>query len=60
MVVKLPEAGWQKELDTLESLIVDKSILERNLVEIDLRSPAYYFFILKSGETSKVNRGREL
>ena len=60
VVVKLPEAGWQKELDTLESLIVDKSILERNLVEIDLRSPAYYFFILKSGETSKVNRGGEL
>ena len=60
VVVKLPETGWQKELDTLESLIVDKSILERNLAEIDLRSPAYYFFILKSGQTSKVDRGREL
>jgi cell division protein FtsQ len=60
VVVKLPETGWQKELDTLESLIVDKSILERNLTEIDLRSPAYYFFLLKSGQTSKVDRGSEL
>lgn len=60
VVVQLPETGWQKELDTLESLIVDKSILERNLTEIDLRSPAYYFFILKSGQTSKVDRGSEL
>ncbi len=60
VVVKLPEAGWQKELETLESLIVDKSILERNLAEIDLRVPAYYFFVLKNGQTSKVDRGREL
>jgi len=60
VIVKLPETGWQKELDTLESLIVDKSILERNLAEIDLRVPSYYFFVLKSGQTSKVDRGREL
>jgi cell division protein FtsQ len=60
VIVKLPEAGWQKELDTLESLIVDKSILEHNLAEIDLRAPGYYFFVLKSGQTSKVDRGREL
>jgi cell division protein FtsQ len=60
VVVKLPETGWQKELDTLESLIVDKSILERNLIEIDLRSPRYFFFLLKSGQTSKVDRGGEL
>jgi len=60
VIVKLPENGWQKELDTLESLIVDKSILERNLTEIDLRSPSYYFFLLKSGQASKVDRGSEL
>jgi cell division protein FtsQ len=60
VVVQLPEAGWQKELDALESLIVDKSILERNLTEIDLRSPRYYFFLLKSGQASKVDRGSEL
>jgi len=60
VVVKLPETGWQKELGTLESLIVDKSILERNLTEIDLRSPRYFFFLLKSGQTGKVDRGSEL
>ena len=60
MIVKLPEVGWQKELETLESLIVDKSILERNLAEIDLRVPNYFFFVLKGGQTSKVDRGREL
>jgi cell division protein FtsQ len=60
VVVQLPETNWQKELDTLESLIVDKSILERNLTEIDLRSPNYYFFVLKSGQTGKVDRGSEL
>lgn len=60
VTVQLPETGWQKELNTLESLIVDKSILERNLTEIDLRSPRYFFFLLKSGQTSKVDRGSEL
>jgi cell division protein FtsQ len=60
VIVKLPETGWQKELGTLESLIVEKSILERNLAEIDLRSPSYYFFILKNGQASKVDRGSEL
>jgi len=60
VTVQLPEIGWQKELDALESLIVDKSILERNLTEIDLRSPRYFFFLLKSGQTSKVDRGSEL
>jgi cell division protein FtsQ len=60
VVVQLPETGWQKELDMLESLIVDRSILERNLSEIDLRSPRYFFFLLKSGQTSKVDRGSEL
>ena len=28
---KLPETGWQKELDALEHLIVDKGILERDV-----------------------------
>jgi len=50
VVVQLPDAGWQKQLDTLEHLIVDNSILERNLIEIDLRSPTKYFFILKNGQ----------
>ena len=44
---KLPETGWQKELDALEHLIVDKGILERDVTEIDLRSPTHYFFVLQ-------------
>ena len=61
VVVQLPDAGWQKQLDTLEHLIVDNSILERNLTEIDLRSPTKYFFILKNGQSKSIDdRGREL
>ncbi|MDE1987043.1 MAG: FtsQ-type POTRA domain-containing protein [Alphaproteobacteria bacterium] len=50
VVVKLPETGWQKQLGALEHLIVDKGILERDVVEIDLRSPTQYFFVTKTGE----------
>jgi cell division protein FtsQ len=59
VVVQLPEAGWQKELDALEYLIVDQGILERDVTEIDLRSPQQYFFVLKSGEKKDVERGKE-
>ena len=31
VVVKLPETGWQKQLDALEHLIIDKGILERDV-----------------------------
>jgi len=57
VVVKLPELKWQPELDTLERLIIDKGILERDVVEIDLRSPTQYFFVLKSGEKKNEPRG---
>jgi cell division protein FtsQ len=58
VVVKLPEESWQKQLDVLEHLIVDKSILERDLSEIDLRSPDNYFFTLRSsGQQQQVTRG---
>ncbi|MEJ0041978.1 MAG: FtsQ-type POTRA domain-containing protein [Rhizomicrobium sp.] len=57
VTVKLPELGWPKELDVLEHLIIDKGILERDLVEIDLRSPTQYFFVLKSGEKKTETRG---
>jgi cell division protein FtsQ len=60
VVVELPEAGWQKELDTLETLIVDKGILERNVTEIDLRSPSHYFFMLKGDPVKHSDRGSEL
>ena len=59
VVVKLPEADWQKELDALEHLIVDNGILERDVTEIDLRSPAQYFFVLKNGEKKDLQRGKE-
>ncbi len=60
VVVQLPDADWQRQLGTLEHLIVDNGILERNLTEIDLRSPSQYFFILKNGQSKNIDRGREL
>jgi cell division protein FtsQ len=57
VLVKLPEADWQKELDALEHLIIDKGILERDVSEIDLRSPTQYFFVLRSGEKKNEPRG---
>jgi cell division protein FtsQ len=59
VVVKLPETGWQKELDALERLIVDAGVLERDITEIDLRSPTQFFFVLRSGEKKDVQRGKE-
>jgi cell division protein FtsQ len=59
VVVKLPETGWPMELDALEHLIVDNGILERDVTEIDLRSPSQYFFVLRSGEKKDVDRGKE-
>ena len=59
VTVELPESGWQKELDSLEHLIIDNGILERDVTEIDLRSPSHYFFLLKSGEKKDVQRGKE-
>jgi cell division protein FtsQ len=59
VVVQLPESGWQKQLDTLEHLIIDNGILERDVTEIDLRSPTHYFFLLKNGEKKDAERGKE-
>jgi cell division protein FtsQ len=59
VVVQLPESGWQKQLDALEHLIIDNGILERDVTQIDLRSPTHYFFLLKSGEKKDVERGKE-
>jgi cell division protein FtsQ len=59
VVVKLPESGWPKELTALEHLIIDNAILERDVTEIDLRSPTHYFFVLRSGEKKDMKRGRE-
>jgi cell division protein FtsQ len=61
VTVKLPETGWQRELDTLEHMIVDQGILERSIGEIDLRIHSHYFFGLKGAPVPKpVDRGSEL
>jgi len=54
VIVELPEDGWQKELDALEHLIVDKGILERDIAEIDLRMHDDYFFILRNGQKQQM------
>ncbi|HWU55852.1 MAG TPA: cell division protein FtsQ/DivIB [Rhizomicrobium sp.] len=59
VVVQLPDSGWQKELDALERLIIDGGILERDITQIDLRSPTHYFFLLKNGEKKDAPRGKE-
>jgi cell division protein FtsQ len=59
VVVQLPEMGWRKELDALEHLIIDGGILERDVTQIDLRSPTHYFFLLKNGEKKDAERGKE-
>ncbi|HZQ39339.1 MAG TPA: FtsQ-type POTRA domain-containing protein [Rhizomicrobium sp.] len=59
VVVELPENGWRKELDALEHLIADNGILERDVTQIDLRSPNQYFFVLRGGEKKDVQRGKE-
>ena len=59
VVVQLPETGWQKQLDALEHLIIDSSILERDVTQIDLRSPTHYFVLLKNGDKKDVERGKE-
>lgn len=53
VVVELPEDGWQQQLSALDRLIVDKGILERDIREIDLRPPDYYFFVFRNGTGQK-------
>lgn len=58
VVVELPEIGWAKQLDELEHLIVDKGVLEKDIKEIDLRSPDNLFFQLRnSGKQQQPARG---
>jgi len=60
VIVKLPEDNWQKQIATLEHLIVDKAILERDVTEIDLRNSTNYFFLLKSGEKKDIEGGKPI
>ncbi len=58
VLVKLPEEGWAKELGTLERLIVDNAVLERDIAEIDLRLHDNYFFTLRhQAPARKTSRG---
>jgi cell division protein FtsQ len=57
VVVQLPEEDWQRQLDTLEHLIVDKGVLERDISEIDLRARDNYFFVLRNGQKQQSTRG---
>jgi cell division protein FtsQ len=59
VVVQLPETDWQKQLDVLEHLIIDKGVLERDVTEIDLRSRTHYFFLLKNGVKKDAESGKE-
>ena len=58
VVVELPEIAWTKQLDVLDHLIVDEGVLERDIKEIDLRSPDNLFFQLRnSGKQQPPARG---
>jgi cell division protein FtsQ len=57
VIVQLPEEGWQKQLDVLEHLIVDKGILERDISAIDLRARDNYFVVLRNGQKQQSTRG---
>ncbi|HEX3430699.1 MAG TPA: FtsQ-type POTRA domain-containing protein [Rhizomicrobium sp.] len=54
VIVELPEEDWQKQLDVLEHLIVDRGILERDIAEIDLRMHDNYFFLLRNGQKQQM------
>ena len=58
VTVKLPEDGWESQLTELESLIVEKAILERDIEMIDLRYPDNYVFKLHNGDSRPVSRER--
>lgn len=58
VTVKLPEEGWESQLAELESLIVEKAILERDIEMIDLRYPDNYVFKLHNGDSRPVSRER--
>jgi cell division protein FtsQ len=56
--VRLPEEGWQNELQELERLIVDRGVLERDVEIIDLRYPDSYIFQLHNGDSRPITRER--
>lgn len=59
VIVKLPESGFEKELDALDKLIVEKGVLESDIREIDMRDPAYYYFVRRNGVGEQKDRKNE-
>lgn len=59
VVVKLPEIGFERQLDALDKLIVEKGILETDIQEIDLRDPNYFYFKRRSGAGEQKDRKTE-
>jgi cell division protein FtsQ len=58
VAVKLPEEGWEREIATLEGLIVEDGILERDIEVIDLRFADRYIFRLRGGDSRTESRER--
>jgi cell division protein FtsQ len=57
VIVQLPEEGWQRQLDVLEHLIVDKGVLERDISAIDLRAKDNIYFVLRGSQKQQPTRG---
>lgn len=60
VTVKLPEQGWEREIGTLEKLIVEDGVLEKDLEIIDLRFADRYIFQLRSGDSHESPRERPI
>jgi cell division protein FtsQ len=58
VAVKLPEEGWERELKTLDGMIVSGGILERDIEVIDLRFADRYIFRLRNGDSQSESRER--
>jgi len=58
VAVKLPEEGWEREIRTLERLIVEEGVLERDIEVIDLRFADRYIFRLRNGDSQRASRER--
>jgi cell division protein FtsQ len=56
--VKLPEEGWEQQLQILEKMIVEQGVLERDIQIIDLRFADRYIFQLRNGDSHESPRGR--
>ena len=59
VIVKLPEAGWDVQLDKLDRLIIDDGILEKDIREIDLRPSSPYFFVVGGDSSQKKDKRTE-